>query len=214
MKPENAEIILNELLEGQRNQASLQSETVILCREFGVQLMALKKSDDPEAERALIERLKMIQKECKAISDQQVSTDKRVNVMSHQLDRLEIQTHKTPGPFDKWWRFSKRWKKWLAAGFAILFFLPLFLLTCKTNQLEKLKAGDLKYQYLKTYTDSSSQAMLNRLDSAYSAAPDSFRRLVKLAANSKKSNGYAKDSTAIKKLGKDGPKTRSKRLSK
>ncbi|MBN8876884.1 MAG: hypothetical protein J0I32_05005 [Sphingobacteriales bacterium] len=214
MKPENVEIILNELLEGQRNQASLQSETVMLCREFAMQLMALKKPDEPEAESAIIERLKMIQMDCKAICDQQVSTDKRIHAMAHQLTRLETQTRKTPGPFDNQWRFLKRWKKWLSAGFAILFFLPLILLTCKTKQVEKLKAGDLKYQYLKAYTDSSSQAMLTRLDSAYIAAPDSLRRLIKLAANTKKSNGYAKDSSVTKQRGKDGVKTSSKRLSK
>lgn len=214
MKPENVEIILNELLEGQRNQASLQSETVMLCREFAVQLMDLKKPDEPEAESAFIERLKMIQKDCKAVSEQQVSTNHRIHAMTHQLDRLEMQTLKTVGPFDKWWRFLKRWEKWMAAAFAMLFFLPLILLTCKTKEVEKLKAGDLKYQYLKAYTDSSSQAMLNRLDSAYTAAPDSLRKLVKLAANSKRSNGYAKDSTVTKPRGKDGVKTRSKRLSK
>lgn len=214
MKPENVEIILNELLEGQRNQASLQSETVMLCREFAVQIMALKKPDEPDAENAIIERLKMIQMDCKAITEQQVSTDKRIHAMAHQLTKLETQTRKTPGAFDNQLRFLKHWKKWLAAGFAILFFLPLILLTCKTKQVEKLKAGDLKYQYLKAYTDSSSRAMLNRLDSAYTAAPDSLRRLIKLAANTKKSNGYAKDSTVTKPRGKDGVKTRSKRLSK
>lgn len=214
MKPENVEIILNELLEGQRNQASLQSETVMLCREFALQLMALKKPDEPEAESAIIERLKMIQMDCKAICDQQVSTDKRIHAMTHQLARLEMQTRKTPVPLDKWWWFLKRWKKWLAAGFVIFFVLPLILLTCETNQVEKLKAGDLKYQYLKACTDSSSQVMLGRLDSAYTAAPDSLRRLIKLAANSKRLNGYTKDKTVTKPRGKDGVKTRSKRLSK
>src|SRR6185437_7556594 len=67
---------------------------------------------------------------------------------------------------------------WVAAGL----FLSLCMVSsgwCITGQtLERFKAGDYKYRYLKVFMDSAATEYLFKLDSVYRSNPDSFKTVV------------------------------------
>lgn len=207
MKPEAIEIILNELLEEQRKLATSQSEALAICSELAVQFTALKTPVDTLINSGLTGSVKAIQLSCQVNAEKQSATEKHIQRLEHLVAILQLQNRSALAPFESLMRFFNRWKRWLIATFTIFFFLPLLLFIWQRNRSHLLEPGDAKYQYLKAHLDQSSKLMLNRLDSAYNASPDSFRRAIRLS----RSTPITGDSTARKPFRKEETKSIQKK---